>query len=99
MVALNGKGETLWKVEMPKGASNCESLACAPGTSWAAAGFQGGFLSVIDVTTGKTIAELPKQGPTMQVAWAMADGEPLLLVATGRSLNAFHVKPTADNPQ
>lgn len=93
MTALNGKGDSLWHADLPDSAKHCDSLAIAPGATWAALGCRGGLVCVIDVRTGEMIGAVSHQGMTPQVAWVDSDGKPLLVAATGSALNAWHIKP------
>jgi len=97
IVALDGAGTELWSIELPGNSNHCDSMAISPIATWAAVGLRGGLVSVIDLAQGKIIANALKQGRTPQVSWATAPDEdtPLLLVATGRALRAYHVKPEA----
>lgn len=92
MAAMSGEGVALWHADLPNGVKHCESMACAPGTTWAAVGCHGGLVCVIDIRTGEMIAAASHQGMTPDVAWIAADDGPLLLAATGSALTAWHVK-------
>lgn len=92
VVALNGNGEQLWHQGLPDGVKHCDSLAVAPGSTWAAATFRDGSIFVIDTQTGKIIAAGPKQGRTSEGAWISTDGNPLLVIASNGSLSAWQVK-------
>jgi hypothetical protein len=93
IMAINGKGDELWQAELPEGARNCNSLAVANETSWAAGSFQGGPTCVFDLNSGNRIAEVSSdQAPNAQLAWLTAD-EPLLLVASNLGLTAWRIKP------
>jgi hypothetical protein len=56
---------------------------------------RGGLVVVVDTTSGEIIGHVDGQGKSAEVGWLAAKGEetPLLLVATGQSLNAFRVAP------
>lgn len=97
LVALDGAGTELWAVDLPDDTNHCDSMAIARGTAWAAVGLRGGLVIVVDLLQGTIIARAVRQGQSPQVNWATdpADDSPLLLVATGRSLDAHHVKPQA----
>jgi len=92
MVALNGDGEKLWQLDFQDGAKHCDSLAIAPGSTWAAAVFRDGYVCVIDLKAGKILAVGPKQGKTAEVAWTATDASPLLVIASNDSLTAWQVK-------
>lgn len=96
MVAMNGQGERLWLADLPAGVVHCDSLAVSPDSKWAAAGCRGGTVCVVELSTGKIIGTAAEQGLTPQVAWASAGDSPILLVATGRALDEWRVKPPAD---
>jgi hypothetical protein len=93
MAALSGQGDVAWRANLPDSVKHCDSLAFAPGTTWAAVGCTGGLVCVIDLRTGEMIAAASHQGRTPQVAWAGTDGKPILVAATGNILNAWRVKP------
>jgi thiol-disulfide isomerase/thioredoxin len=97
MVALAGTGTMRWTLELPTGVVHCDSLAVAPDGAWAAAGLRGGRVCVIDLQRGTIAAQAVGQGDTPEVAWLAGaePSKPLLVVATGRALNAFRVKPAA----
>ena len=101
IVALSGDGQSHWTTKLPAGVPHCDSLAVAPDGTWAAAGLRGGRVCVIDVGRGRIVAQTAGQGTTPMVAWATrADTTPpLLLVATGREIKAFRVKPVAAPPE
>jgi hypothetical protein len=56
---------------------------------------RGGVVSVVDLDSARVVARVTDQGATPQVAWlSRKDQSPLLVVATGKELNAFEVTPT-----
>ena len=95
MVALTGDGAKLRTLNFPADIRTCDSLAVSPDGTWAGAGLRDGRVCVIDIRQGQIIAQGSGQGSRPMVAWATRDNSPspLLLVATGRELNAFRVKP------
>lgn len=93
MAAISGKGDLLWQPDLPDKVTHCDSLAFAPGTTWAALGCRGGLVCMIDVSTGEIIGAASHQGMMPQVAWAPTDDQPLLLAATRGALKAWRVKP------
>lgn len=101
MVALGGDGKIFWTIDVPKNTGPCDSLAVSPDGRWAAAGFRGGRVYVVDIAHGRFVAQGSGQGFIPQVVWAARanPATPLLLVATGATLNAFHVKPVAAVPK
>jgi len=101
IVALAGDGMIHWTMKLPADAQHCDSLAVSPDGTWAAAGLRGGRVCVADIGHGRIVAQVSGQGTTPMVAWAARAGSPspLLLVATGREINAFRVKPVAAPPE
>lgn len=93
LIAMDSDGNELWTIELPHDSSHCDSMAIAPNAPWAAMGMRGGTVNVVDLAAGKIIATAVKHGQTPQVAWAPTDDAPLLLIATGRALKAWHVTP------
>lgn len=95
LVALKGDGQTLWTVDLPESQGICVSMAVAPDGARAALGFRGGRVVVVDLADGKIVGRLGQQGKIPAVEWALPAGttDPLLVVATGRQLNAFRLKP------
>jgi outer membrane protein assembly factor BamB len=92
MVALNAKGDRLWRTDLPRGVNTCGSLAVARGSKWAAAGSMGSVVWLTDVSTGKILGARPRLGRP-EVAWINDENEaPLLLVASTSGLAAFRVK-------
>jgi hypothetical protein len=101
MVALGGDGKPLWTLEFPADVAHCDSMAVAPDARWAAVGLRGGRILVVDIRRGQIVARTTGQGFTPRVAWAgqTPTTTPLLLVATGRDISAFRVKPVAAPPE
>ena len=99
MAVVSGKNEVIWRIQLPKNAGFCQSLAVSPNAPWSAVSFPDGRLLVIDLSTGKVIAEHPSCGLESQIVWALAMGEPLMVVTTSGNLTAWRVKPeTAGAP-
>ncbi|HJN07762.1 MAG TPA: DUF2092 domain-containing protein [Pirellulaceae bacterium] len=95
MVALSGAGQEQWTVDFPAGSRHADSLMPSPDGRWAAAGLRGGMVCIVDLEKGTIVAQASEQGAAPQVDWLAGHegGEPLLVVATGQSLNVFHVQP------
>ena len=93
LVALDRTGSPSWTVNFPAAHTHCDSAAVCAVPPWMAVGLRGGLVSVIDCTTGDVIASINDQGQLPVVTWAAApdSAAPILLVATGRQLNAFTV--------
>ncbi|MDR3638930.1 MAG: DUF2092 domain-containing protein [Isosphaeraceae bacterium] len=94
LVALGGDGKDLWTLDFPDGARHCDSLTVSPDGAWAALGLRGGTVSVVDLASGRVIAQLSGQGTTPATAWTRAavGATPLLVTASGRALSAFRIK-------
>jgi thiol-disulfide isomerase/thioredoxin len=104
MTALAGDGKTLWTLKLPTDAQHCDSLAVSPDGTYAAAGLRGGRVCVVELGRGRIVGQVASQAMTPIVAWASRanSASPLVLVATGREIHAFRIKPvaaTADNRQ
>jgi len=97
MVALGGDGKTLWTTPLPADTQSCDALSVSPDGRWAAAGLRGGRVCVVELVGGRIVAQVSGQGLTPSTGWlSRADAaSPLLVVATGRGLNAFRVEPVA----
>jgi peroxiredoxin len=95
MVCLNAEGEKKWSLALPGGDSNHVDDVAVATKPWAAVAMRGGLIHVVDLESGQIVAHVEEQGQRTQVAWLPREGQsPLLLVATGKDLNAFEV--TAD---
>jgi hypothetical protein len=84
-VALSGTGVTKWSVDF---GGSVYTAAVAPSRPWLAFGTYEGDIHVIDAVRGQVIGLVSGQGD-VEVGWAV--DPPLLLVATGKALNAFRV--------
>jgi len=95
LTALSGDGAKKWSVALPAGAPpHIDSAFWAPGKCWLAVGLRGGQVHVVDCEKGVSIASVDDQGTTPEVGWAAsneAGAPPLLVVATGKTLNAFRL--------
>jgi len=84
-VALSGSGDRKWSVDV---GGSAHTAAVAPSRPWLALGTYEGDVHVIDAVSGQAIGLVSGQG-FVEVGWAV--DPPLLLVATGKALNAFRV--------
>lgn len=94
LTSMSGQGEKIWSLELPAGIPlHIDSAQLAVGKPWLAVGMRGGQVHVVDLEKGQIIASVNDQGMTPEVGWASGKdlGVPLLLVATGRKLNAFRI--------
>jgi len=94
VAALTSDGRAKWSLRLPAGnGMDVISASLAPTRPWLAIGMRNGDVHVVDAQTGKLIASTRDPGADAEVAWATPGGTaaPLLLVATGRKLNAFRV--------
>jgi predicted Ser/Thr protein kinase len=104
LTAMSGEGAQKWSLDLPSPVQKVESAQLGRGRPWLALGMRSGQVDVVDIEKGEVIAFTNDQGglpgEIPQVAWASCkDGEmPLLLVATGNELNAFHVVETRYSP-
>ena len=95
--ALSGDGTNKWRLQLQSGAlPGVDSAMLAPVKPWLAIGMPGGRVDVIDAESGRLIASVSDEGEYPEVGWVLskAAGKPLLVVATGGKLNAFHVPQT-----
>jgi hypothetical protein len=84
-VALSGRGDSKWTVDF---GGKARTAAVAPSRPWLALGTFEGDVHVIDAARGQEIGLAGGQGDA-EVGWAI--DPPLLIVATGKALNAFRV--------
>ena len=93
LIAVGFNGREEWSITLPGGAHNLHSAYAALSRPWVAVGMRGGSVHVVDITAGRIIATVAAQGARPQVGWlGSKSGEsPLLVVATGRALNAYRV--------
>ena len=85
VMALAGDGASKWRLELP---SRVNSASVASSRPWLALGTQEGKVFVVDAVRGKILGQVTGQ-LRPEVGWI--GDPPLLLVATGNSLNAFRV--------
>ena len=87
VMALAADGAAKWKLGLP---SVLQTASVASSRPWLALGGYDTKVFVVDAIRGETLGVAAMwQGATTEVGWA--SDPPLLLVATGRSLNAFRV--------
>ncbi len=95
LVALTGDGKRRWTLAPPAaGSASIRSAAVAPRKPWLAIATDGRNVHVVDTEEGRILASAEGQGIMPTVSWAepAEDGEPLLLVGTGKGLSAFHIQ-------
>jgi hypothetical protein len=85
VAALSGNGATKWRLELPDDVSVADVAAARP---WLALGTRSGQVYVVDAVRGGILGVVAAPGRA-EVAWAGTP--PLLVVAAGAALNAFHV--------
>ena len=94
LVALDSEGNKRWSLAV---ATNVASAAGCRTKPWIAAAVADGTVHIIDATSGTEIAHAAAQGKQAEVAWLTpAEGDPLVVVATGRELNAYGI--SAEKP-
>jgi peroxiredoxin/outer membrane protein assembly factor BamB len=95
LIAVDFEGKEKWSLELQQGkGGTVDDLAIGP-NSWAAVAMRGGVINVVDLDAGHIIARASDQGQMPQVTWLpRKDKSPLLVVATGKDINAFEVTPT-----
>jgi hypothetical protein len=87
VMALSGAGATRWRLRIPGGVDSASVSSARP---WLALGTFDGQVFVVDAVKGAIIGGVAGQGSHLpEVGWV--GNPPLLLVATGDSLNAFRV--------
>jgi peroxiredoxin/outer membrane protein assembly factor BamB len=96
LLAVDLDGKVRWTTSLPNlGTPHADSLSVARSQPWAAIGMRDGLVVVVDLKTGKIIAHAAEQGMRPEVAWQEREDEsPLVLVATGDSLNALSIEET-----
>jgi hypothetical protein len=96
LLVVNFSGEETASLELPQlEVDHVDDLAIAPTVRWAAVAMRGGLIHVVDLDSTQLVARVTDQGARPQVAWLpRKDQSPLLIVATGKELNAFEVTPT-----
>jgi hypothetical protein len=85
VMALATDGTIKWRQPLPSDVAAAEVASTRP---WLALGTSDGHVFVVDAVRGEIVGVADMQG-SAEVAWA--GDPPLLLVATGASLNAFRV--------
>lgn len=94
LVAIDQVGTQQWQHAFPPRTDHVDSAEICPGRPWIAIGIRGGAVEVVDTESGERVALQRGHGRTPQVTWAVAaNQEPLLLVAGGELLKAYHVQP------
>ncbi|MBZ5638573.1 MAG: hypothetical protein LAO51_07420 [Acidobacteriia bacterium] len=94
--AITGDGAKRWSLTLPGDAEpEVETASLAPGRPWIAIGNGSGSTYVLDTGSGAILASLSDQEYVSELAWAAKAGNPspLLLVATGREVNAYRMNP------
>lgn len=91
LVALAADAQTLWKLPLNDKNDSIEAVAVSTTRPLAAVTTIRGAVHVVDLSEGKYVAQLSLKKPA-PVTWLdRADGAPLLVVSTGRQLEAFEV--------
>ncbi len=85
VIALSNDGLAKWRLELPGSVHTAQVASAMP---WLALGTRDGKVYVVDAVRGEILGVVDAQGGA-EVGWV--GSPPLLLVATGTSLNAFHV--------
>jgi len=85
VIALSTDGTSTWRLELPGSVHTAQVASARP---WLALGTRDGQVYVVDAVRGEILGVVDAQGGA-EVGWVGTP--PLLLVATGTSLNAFHV--------
>lgn len=92
VAAMNPQGEMRWSLGLSARVGNAVTCRQRP---WLALTLADGSVRVINLVAGKEIARVDGQGELADVAWLSArEGDPLLVVATGAELQAYHVAAT-----
>lgn len=85
VVALAGDGKRLWQLQLPSEVVAADVASTRP---WLALATRDGHVFVVDAVKKQVVGIAEEQG-NAEIAWI--GDPPLLLVATGQSLNAFYV--------
>lgn len=94
VAAVAVAGSERWSIDLPHTGDWVDSMAATNEPSWLAIGVRGGAVYVIEVVSGHIIGYIDGMGFRPQLAWMLRrDAPPLLVVASGNSLSAFHVPP------
>ncbi len=93
MAGVNSNGDKQWGLLLPRVPLNyVDDLSVAAGRPWAAVAMRGGVIQVVDLELGRIIAHVEEAAMRPQVSWLPREGKsPLLVVATGKELDAFEV--------
>jgi hypothetical protein len=96
LVGVDFNGEEKFEVALPTtGVDHVDDMAITTTGSWAAVAMRGGLINIVDLDRAKLVARVADQGMSPHVAWLeRKDQSPLLVVATGKALNAFVISPT-----
>jgi len=92
LVAVDFDGKVVWKLPLETTRDAVDSLTFSGTRPWAAMTTADGRIHVVDLTDGKFIAKLTGR-PPLPAAWLeRGEASPLLVVSTGRKLEAFEVE-------
>jgi len=92
--SLPGDGSRGWSLNLESEfRTRITSAIMSPNKPLLAVGLQGGYVYVVDVKAGAVIASVDGQGMQPEVTWLSDNdtGAPLLVVRTGKKLNAYRV--------
>ena len=89
VAAITPQGETRWSLELPAQVGNAVTCRQKP---WLALTVADGSVRVINLLSGKEMAQVGDEGGLADVAWLpLNDGDPMLIVATQVELQAYRV--------
>lgn len=97
LICVNIAGDVRWESPLPHvDTPHVDSMSVAASLPLAAVAMRGGLVHIVDLETGQIIAHAVDQGELVQVAWLERQAQqPLLLVASGSSINAFEIPPAS----